>query len=356
MAYINNEKSTGLDVLTSLEQNDLHIVGDVSDSGRAKAITEEDLETTIANSSHFVDELVGNDYFTDELAHNSNFLTQLGSSIISPLEVEENGVSIETNVNKINIISGGSIVSNPATGEVDITITSGGSPVTVTDPSYFDDFMSVYPSSIVKGISHEPDKPFNIGELSWNAAIDITGSGGAGGVVPISGISNHPGIFQLLSGNASCSFVKLGSFDAYNSLPISDISSNGSEYTFIVKPVDGGVPGTSHAYVGIGQFTGNGMVPNSIRVDFVNGNIVFETSNNGSTQTTTVGTYTGTFYNLKITSSGSAISLSINGGTPTVHSTFIPVSGTSGSAYFCSYYSFGIQGDLFSMYKPGIVR
>ena len=43
MAYTTDKKSTGLDVLTALAQNDLHIVGDVSDSGRAKAITEENL-------------------------------------------------------------------------------------------------------------------------------------------------------------------------------------------------------------------------------------------------------------------------------------------------------------------------
>lgn len=39
MAYTDNEKSTGLEVLTSLATGDLFIVGDVSDSGRAKAIT-----------------------------------------------------------------------------------------------------------------------------------------------------------------------------------------------------------------------------------------------------------------------------------------------------------------------------
>jgi len=44
MAYTDNEKSTGLDVLTSLATGDLFIVGDVSDSGRAKAITQANVE------------------------------------------------------------------------------------------------------------------------------------------------------------------------------------------------------------------------------------------------------------------------------------------------------------------------
>ena len=79
MAYIDNQKSTGLDVLTDLTitQSDLHIVGDVSDSGRAKAITQNLLEDYIANSTNFVDELVANNYFTTELANDSNFVNEL---------------------------------------------------------------------------------------------------------------------------------------------------------------------------------------------------------------------------------------------------------------------------------------
>ena len=77
MAYTTDEKSTGLDVLTTLATGDLHIVGDVSDSGRAKAITENNLEITIANSSNFVDTLVANNYFTTELANDTNFVNEL---------------------------------------------------------------------------------------------------------------------------------------------------------------------------------------------------------------------------------------------------------------------------------------
>lgn len=75
MAYTDNEKSTGLDVLTSLAQNDLHIVGDVSDSGRAKAITEDNLEDTIANSTNFINELTAN----------ATFITNLNTISPSPL-------------------------------------------------------------------------------------------------------------------------------------------------------------------------------------------------------------------------------------------------------------------------------
>ena len=77
MAYTTDKKSTGLDVLTGLDSGDLHIVGDISDSGRAKAITQNNLEIDIANSNNFVDTLVANNYFTTELANDTNFVNEL---------------------------------------------------------------------------------------------------------------------------------------------------------------------------------------------------------------------------------------------------------------------------------------
>lgn len=104
MAYTQNEKSTGLDVLTTLASGDLHIVGDVSDSGRAKAITEDNLETTIANSTNFTDALVANTNFTTDLANDSNFTTVLGnnSNFVTTLT---NNSAFQTSVN--NFVTGG---------------------------------------------------------------------------------------------------------------------------------------------------------------------------------------------------------------------------------------------------------
>jgi len=104
MAYTQDEKSTGLDVLTTLAGGDLHIVGDVSDSGRAKAITEDDLEINIANSSNFTDALIANTNFTTDLANDTNFTTTLGnnSNFISTLT---NNATFQTSVN--NFVTGG---------------------------------------------------------------------------------------------------------------------------------------------------------------------------------------------------------------------------------------------------------
>lgn len=51
MAYTQNENAGGLDALTSLESGDLFIVGDVSDSNRAKKITKTNLLTDFADET-----------------------------------------------------------------------------------------------------------------------------------------------------------------------------------------------------------------------------------------------------------------------------------------------------------------
>lgn len=125
MAYTSDKKSTGLDVLTGLDSGDLHIVGDISDSGRAKAITQNNLEIDIANSNNFVDTLVANNYFTTELAGDTNFITNLQTSGIgSTVDVQENGVSVENPVDTINFIAPSGTVTTPSAGVVDIDLTS----------------------------------------------------------------------------------------------------------------------------------------------------------------------------------------------------------------------------------------
>lgn len=124
MAYTTDKKSTALDVLTGLDAGDLHIVGDVSDSGRAKAITQNNLEIDIANSTNFVDTLVANNYFTTELAGDTNFITELQTAGISSLDVQENGVSVETPVETINFVAPTGTVTTPSAGVVDIDLSS----------------------------------------------------------------------------------------------------------------------------------------------------------------------------------------------------------------------------------------
>src|SRR5574343_352737 len=67
MAYDSNKKSTQLESLTAPALNDLFIFGDVSDSGRAKAVTRENLELTIASSDNFINALTENTTFINNI-------------------------------------------------------------------------------------------------------------------------------------------------------------------------------------------------------------------------------------------------------------------------------------------------
>lgn len=121
MAYTQNEKSTGLDTLITLANGDLVIVGDVSDSGRAKAITFADLAAQLGGGGGFVQSVTddGNGFSiidnTDPvnpvatfdqvaLANDNTFTTALGNNanFISTLT---SNASFQTAVN--SFVSGG---------------------------------------------------------------------------------------------------------------------------------------------------------------------------------------------------------------------------------------------------------
>lgn len=77
MAYSSDENAGGLDILTALATGDLHIVGDISDSNRAKVISQNNLENTFVASTNFLDALIASNYFTQNLAGDSDFQAAL---------------------------------------------------------------------------------------------------------------------------------------------------------------------------------------------------------------------------------------------------------------------------------------
>lgn len=218
MAYTTDKKSTGLDTLTqaTLTQSDLHIVGDVSDSGRAKAITENELEDYIANSTNFVDELVANTYFTTEISGNIEVVTD-GTTIIgdgttgNPLVATAGagaGIVKATSADttpgyldgKISITStDGSVtvtktINNPAGNEdIEYDLSANGS-ISVLTVNTIDDF--------IQNVKTSADAATERG-VSGNFIIeDISGADPAY-VALGSSETNHPGIVDLTVSNGA---------------------------------------------------------------------------------------------------------------------------------------------------------
>jgi hypothetical protein len=71
MAYTQDELPSGLDIKTTLVGADVHLIGD-SVSNEAQAITETNLEITIANSTNFINAITANSIFQNNV---NNFVT-----------------------------------------------------------------------------------------------------------------------------------------------------------------------------------------------------------------------------------------------------------------------------------------
>lgn len=110
MAYSENAKSTELDELTALDANDVFIVGDYSDSGRAKKITKTNIGTTIddvlADSSTTVKGLVK--------------MSTAPASATEPIAVGDNDARIPT-TGENDALAGGSTFGTPSSTNKFIT-------------------------------------------------------------------------------------------------------------------------------------------------------------------------------------------------------------------------------------------
>jgi len=152
MAYTTDKKSTGLDVLTdiTITQSDLHIVGDVSDSGRAKAITQNHLEDYIANSTNFIDELIGNTYFTTEISGNIEVVTD-GTTIIG------------------DGTTGNPLVATAGAGAGIVKARS-----TDTTPGYLDDKISIISTDGSVTVTKTINNPSGNEDIEYDLSANIT--------------------------------------------------------------------------------------------------------------------------------------------------------------------------------------
>jgi len=115
-----DKKISQLTALTTADQADVYAIVDTS-ATETKKITQNDLEDTIANSTNFVDELVGNSYFTTELANDPNFVSELTTNSSFQSAVN-NFVTTVSN-------SGGGAGGKPITFSLTDTVTAASNPL-----------------------------------------------------------------------------------------------------------------------------------------------------------------------------------------------------------------------------------
>ena len=251
-----------------------------------------------------------------------------------------------TNATRLAHISG--LTYNSATN----TLTAQSGQISVINPSYFDDFLSVFPTTLTTGTSTLPvNNEFQVGSLNW-----IPYGSASGGVnigFAKNGSGSNIGIFTLKSDTGNSSFIQLGLTGIY---PIPDVMKNGAVYQFIAVPRTSSNAG-AYGFVGIGRYFSGGN--NSFRVVFDKdtSTLIFETRDGTTTQSTTLGAFSyGTSYNVVFSTTPTDVSVSVNGGATTTHSTNVPVAGTGATATALSFSQFELDIDLFSMYYPGLTR
>jgi hypothetical protein len=342
--------------------------------------------SSLANDTTFIDALVANTYFTSELANDSNFITELTNNATfigdliteinlagdiavvadgvtitgtgttldplvavggsSSLEIEENGVSVETGVTKINILSNSPIVTNPVAGEVEIDLTNlGGSGGANLLYDAWDDFLS--------GVEDRDGANFQgeAGMLRWTAQV-IGGSSATPYVVQENGQLDHTGIVQVgLSGDEIEMF--LGDSSGF---PIANSMRDGNSFTAIISPDT--LPNTRTIVYEVTPTIGSSTISNnSIRFEFDEntGDMFFRTRDGATTESTNLGAYTlSDWYEIRFEISGSSVLcyLGINSATPTLvatHSTNVPTTNTVSTVRFYTDFAALVNIDFFGM-------
>lgn len=125
-----DQEISQLTALTTADQADVYAIVDDS-ANDTKKISQQDVETSIANSSNFVDQLVDNSYFTTELANDTNFTNELANNSNFVNELTTNS-SFQSAVNNFvtNVSGGGSGGGGkPITFSLTDTVTGTSNPL-----------------------------------------------------------------------------------------------------------------------------------------------------------------------------------------------------------------------------------
>lgn len=282
----------------------------------------------LANNSDFIDYLIGNSYFTSSLANDSNFLTSLitnlntgglltvvtdgvtitgdgtaldplvavGSTPTPVLDIQENGITVEDPVDTINFVTPGGVVSSPATGVVDIDLSTLVNSVSSSGP---------YPGSIIVGryngnTSTQPQQTIG-GYYEFSGDIYKTGAFGTALV----GTNVTYGSMIPSTNLGVCYDYSLGKF--FNLLIT---SLGGGNFTVTISKYDITAPQTVEATWTCSGFAGTSL-PTAIQlnmvVDFQSLKAFFRTTTltgSVSIDTTTIASNTTYVFDLSSSSGG----------------------------------------------------
>lgn len=107
------------------------------------------------------------------------------TSVVSPLEVEDEGISVETNVTKINFVGAGVTASNPSPNEVEVNIPGGvasdekvKATVADTTPGYLDPKINIHSSDSSVTINKTITNPGGNEVVDYDLLVALGGGGG----------------------------------------------------------------------------------------------------------------------------------------------------------------------------------
>jgi len=244
MSYDSNKKGTELDALTSLADDDVIIVSDADDSGRAKKITSGNFNDTVLADTTALDnagvyrtgstDVAVADGGTGESSYTKgDVLVASGATTLTKLGVGSDGQVLVADSTQSNGITWG-VVSNfgdGSDGDADLDgintysfLTKSSNTYTMTRDTYFDDLV------IPSGSTLKPAnfRIFVRGTISGAGDIEANGNNGSNGVTAVDagGAAGGAGGTTLTAGYFSC--IDSGAGGAGGKNGASTVGVNGS--------------------------------------------------------------------------------------------------------------------------------
>jgi len=287
-----DQKISQLTALTTADQADVYAIVDTS-ATETKKITQENLEDTIANSTNFVDELVGNSYFTTELANDANFVNELtlNSSFQSAVNnfvttVPSSGSGSGGKPITFSLTDTVTATSNPLSGysDAEAVVYSNGSTIYMQDAIGYTqsrDTSTDWASSTTV-VSYVLLNAYAYVLLSSGAALRVyrynrNDLSAGGTLVTFSGATLTYGANVVMTSNGVQFFFNYNVGQSANSYSIAKLTISGTTLTYISATSAGSTAN---------QFSGAFAVDSVTNYYGTNAGVIYQYDNTGTLQVT----------------------------------------------------------------------